>query len=339
MSGGSPVRRHLAWSHGRLEVQLQAGMLGPVHFVLADGREVSPLQVAPWHNDPQRLALPVILQGLRGEWPCVPFGADAERQLPPDWQPQGESCAGADVPHGWSSNNDWHWLDSASDEIALACTYPDDHPIAELRRRIRPVAGKPAVAITLEVGPRRDCRLPLGLHPTFRLPEEVGAVTVEPGQHGKVFSFPGDVEPGASLFPAAAVFENLESVTKRNGQLAYADQLPFADDIEDLLQITGSAGSLALHYRKEGFRAHVRWNAKAFPSVLLWFSNRGRKHYPWNGRHLALGVEPVCSAFDLGPAISCGANPIAQSGTPTAMAFKAGQSAFFDLEISVSPAV
>ncbi len=37
-----------------------------------------------------------------------------------------------------------------------------------------------------------------------------------------------------------------------------------------------------------------------FPSCLLWLSNRGRTAYPWNGRHLAIGIEPVCAPFDLG---------------------------------------
>ncbi|MCB8828816.1 hypothetical protein LJD47_27785, partial [Escherichia coli] len=63
------------------------------------------------------------------------------------------------------------------------------------------------------------------------------------------------------------------------------------------------------------------WQKEHFPSVLLWYSNRGRRAYPWNGNHLALGVEPVCAAFDLGPGISAASNPINRAGTATSITF------------------
>jgi hypothetical protein len=33
---------------------------------------------------------------------------------------------------------------------------------------------------------------------------------------------------------------------------------------------------------------------------MLWVSHGGRLYPPWNGRHYALGLEPVNAAFDLG---------------------------------------
>jgi len=49
-------------------------------------------------------------------------------------------------------------------------------------------------------------------------------------------------------------------------------------------------------------------------------SNRGRPHFPWNGTFTALGVEPVCTAFDLGFA-SIHENPLSKNGVKTAMEF------------------
>jgi hypothetical protein len=46
---------------------------------------------------------------------------------------------------------------------------------------------------------------------------------------------------------------------------------------------------------------------------------------PWNGRHLALGMEPICSPFGLGPAVARADNPMAKVGTPTARDFTAGE--------------
>ncbi|WP_455854068.1 hypothetical protein [Ensifer canadensis] len=75
-----------------------------------------------------------------------------------------------------------------------------------------------------------------------------------------------------------------------------------------------------------------------FPSLLLWYSNRGRKAYPWDGKHLALGVEPVCSAFDLGPAVSSADNPLASPAAPTSLPFDSDQPFVTRYRISVEAA-
>ncbi|MEL6061919.1 hypothetical protein [Methylobacterium sp. DCY52] len=139
------LRRALAWDYGVLAVQSLGGMLGPVLFPLPDGRTVSPLQVAPWANEPGAEALPPILRALRGEWSCVPFGFDAERALTPGWQIAGESFAGAEVPHGHGANARWTFLDGPSDRLILECLYPADHPVRGLRRTIRPDPKAPAI--------------------------------------------------------------------------------------------------------------------------------------------------------------------------------------------------
>ncbi len=332
------TRRALAWAHGCLSVQSLGGMLGPVLFLLPDGRQVSPLQVAPWGNEPQRKTLPEILQELRGEWPCVPFGSDASRTLPSGWPATGESFDGAGVPHGHGSNVQWTWGACDDRQITLECRYPESHPIRLLRRRITPDPNAAAVDLTLEIEARRPCRLPIGLHPTFRLPNRSGSVVIEPGAYDQVWSFPGDVEPGAALFSPDRQWPSLSKVETRDGATIDASRVPLAEDTEDLLQLKGIDGSLALHYRDEGFRALLAWQKEHFPSLLLWFSNRGRKAYPWNGRHVALGVEPVASAFDLGPAVSTADNPIAASGVATAIAFEPGQTFTTRYRLSVEAA-
>ncbi|WP_234187226.1 hypothetical protein [Shinella sp. NM-101] len=116
------------------------------------------------------------------------------------------------------------------------------------------------------------------------------------------------------------------------------EDVPFAEDIEDLLQLTGIDGGVALHYRDAGFRARLSWQKEHFPGLLIWYSNRGRTAYPWGGRHVALGVEPVASAFDLGPAVSTAANPLARAGTPTALAFAPDRPFLTRYRLSAEPA-
>jgi hypothetical protein len=180
--------------------------------------------------------------------------------------------------------------------------------------------------VELRIEARAACRLPLGLHPTFRLPPTPGAARLEPGRFDHGITYPATVEPGAALFASNQTFTSLAQVPARNGGVHDAGSLPFGVDVEELLQLNGVDGVAALANVAEGYRVRLRWQPEHFPSLLLWFSNRGRKQYPWSGRHLAVGIEPICSPFGLGIATAIANNPIARGGTPTARAFAAGES-------------
>lgn len=327
-------RQSLAWSHGVVTLEALGGMIGPTSFVLPDGRQVAPFHIAPWFAEPTP-DLPGILRRLRGEWPCVPFGADTSRELSPDWQAKGESFHGADIPHGHSSNVDWQFLAANPESIEMACTYPANHPIKSLSRSIRPDPATCALDICLTVEARRICRLPIGLHPTFRLPDGSTADLIPPTfRHGRVFPLP--VEPSSLLLPDAT-FQSLSSVPTRSGTPLSLTHLPLSTHNEELVQLCGISGDFVLRYPGEGFQVRLTWNAAHFPSVLLWISNRGRTQSPWNSRHVALGIEPVCSAFDLGPAVSTAANPIAKAGTATAMDFTPDRLFTTHYRIAVEP--
>ena len=86
---------------------------------------------------------------------------------------------------------------------------------------------------------------------------------------------------------------------------------------------TNIDGTAALANLAEGYRARLTWQPEHFPCLSLWMPFRGRKMPPWNGRHLAIGMEPVCSPFGLGPGTARANNPLAAAGTPTAYPFKA----------------
>lgn len=314
------TRRHaIAWAHGVAAVQGLGGMLGPVTFLLPDGRQVSPLHVAPWFDAPDRKEQPPILQELRGEWPCVPFGADGPRLLPDGWSEAGESFDGAGVPHGHSSNAEWVFTNIGPDRVEMVCDYPETHPVRRLTRRIAADPQAPALDITLTVEARRPCRLPIGLHPTLRLPLD-GTAVLEPPPFREGRVFPLDVEPGQGLLRPDARFASLAAIPDREGGTVSLARLPLAENTEELVQLCGVTGGFRSSH-PDGWAVTLDWDADHFPSVLLWISNRGRRHAPWNGRHVALGVEPVCAAFDLGPAVSTAPNPISAAGIATAREF------------------
>jgi hypothetical protein len=317
--------RGLGWKHGTLTVQRHAAMLAPLTFVLADGRQLSPMHIAPWAEDPVAATLPGILQRLRGEWPCVPFGyAVADPTAPPDWaQLNGPAESGEEI-HGHSSNHPWRWEESGGGSLALSLDYPVQSPVKRVTRAITPDRDAPAIDIAFSIEVREDCRLPIGLHPTFRLPAEAQQARIEPGPFAEGRTYPGTVEPSAPLFAIDQSFSALSAVPRRSGGMIDASRVPLPLDTEELLQLNG-IGQVALANEAENYRVKLSWNSAHFPSLLLWYSNRGRKAEPWNGRHVALGMEPICSPFGLGPASARAGNPMAKSGTPTARDFAAGE--------------
>lgn len=317
--------RGLGWAHGALTVQRHGAMLAPLTFVLANGRQVSPLHIAPWAEEPVAATLPGILQRLRGEWPCVPFGyAVDDPTVPPDWARfNGPPEPGEEI-HGHSSNHAWTWLDDDGRSLRLALDYPVGHPVRRLYRTVTPDPDGPAVDLGLTIEIAEDCRLPLGLHATFRLPALAQGACIQPGPFREGRTFPGTVEPSAPVFAIDQGFASLTQVPLRSGGSMDASRVPLALDTEELLQLN-HLGQVALANEAEGYRVRLSWNQDHFPSLLLWMSNRGRQGEPWSGRHVALGMEPICSPFGLGPASARQDNPMARSGTPTARDFRGGE--------------
>ncbi len=318
--------RGLGWRFGSLVVQRHAAMLAPINFLLPNGAQISPMQVAPWAEEPGQDVLPGILRRLRGEWPCVPFGySGVDPAAPAAWKDLMAPAAAGEEVHGYSSNHPWRWEADDGESLTLSIDYPDADPLRRLERTITPDPDAPAVDITLSIHVRRDCRLPMGLHPTFRLPLNPGSATIEPAAFTEGRTYPGTVEPSAPLFAIDQTFSSLGAVPARAGGTIDASHLPFAAPTEELLQLNGIAGSVALANNAEGYRVRLTWQAEHFPSLLLWMSNRGRPMAPWNSRHLALGMEPICSPFGLGVDTALADNPIARTGTPTARNFTAGE--------------
>jgi hypothetical protein len=224
-------------------------------------------------------------------------------------------------PHGHGSNHEWQLGEAPDGAILARVAYPETSPILRLERRVAPIAGEARVEIGLTIFARRACRLPIGLHPTFRLPAETGAARLDPGPHDTAWTYPLDISPTATLFEPNSRGPSLEAVPAVGGGARNATRLPFAEDSENLILLTGANGRCALDNLAEGYRVVLEWNPAHFPSLMLWMSNRGRQFAPWNGRHLALGVEPICGPFDFGAAFAQVETPLSRAGVPTGIDF------------------
>lgn len=294
-----PVRT-LAWRHGRAELQRLGAMLAPVTFSLPGHADFQPMQVAPWADEPGADALPGILRRLRGDWPCVPFGTtERPANLPGDWTPREPGDAWG---HGHAANHDWAWADHPTGTpeapaLTLTIEPPGPGPVARLTRQVQAVPDAPALDCTLTIEARAPAVLPVALHPTFRL--DTGRVRLHLHPQA-VHAYPVAAEPGRSRLRPGARFETLAAAPLGDGGHLDLTRYPLPSDTEELLQCEAPDGPVRLDHLDLGWSVTLDWDRTLLPDLMCWVSHRGRRHAPWNGRHLALGLEPVHGPFDLG---------------------------------------
>ena len=331
------AHRTLHWPHGRADVQRLGGMLGPLSFFAPGRVAFSPLQVAPWADEPGAELLDGLLRRLRGEWPCVPFGrCDRPADLPATWQAR---TPGDAWPHGYASHHEWHWVEtSAPHTIAMALNYPADHAIDRLEREIAAEPNQPALNLRLRVHARRACALPVALHPTFSL--GLGRVHLELPGFALGCAYPVPAEPGTSRAMPGATFDALNAVPmapEEGGGMLDLSRYPLPFDTEELLQLREVRGPVSLHYLDLGWKVSLAIDCpELLPDLMLWVSHRGRRQTPWNGRHLALGVEPVHGVFDLGRVATPPADH-ALADRAAGLALRPGEPLQIDLRIWASP--
>ena len=100
----------MIWSFGQMAFSLQndnvelavtesGGHLAPVTFRVDGGRQIQPFSIAPWWNE--NIAEAPLLQVLRGDFFCMPFGANNDLY-------EGERY----LPHGETANCRWSHVET-----------------------------------------------------------------------------------------------------------------------------------------------------------------------------------------------------------------------------------
>lgn len=319
---------HLEWPHGALDLHALGGMLGGVRLRVDGDRWVRPFYEAPWIGEGKTLE-PKLLEHLRSEFPCVPFGGTYPAEaLVPAWQ----KCVDAqpssadfplgpidDVVHGPGCVSNWTLEKLDGNGITIAVNYPSSSPISRLERTVRCDPDRPAIDLSLTIESRAHARRPVGLHPNLALPATPGAFRIVPGAFRFGVVHPVGPEKGVSRARPGAVFDDLRRVPLAAAGTAPFDRLPFAYDTEEIVQLCGSDGRVTLINDEEQIAYQLTWDSAQLPSLLLWMSNRGRTGTPWSGRNVCVGVEPLAGVFDLGSRAALAENPISSHGVETAL--------------------
>ena len=143
---------------------------------------------------------------------------------------------------------------------------------------------------------------------------------------GLAMARPPSNSPGSRPVPASGVFASLDATPTGTGSVNL-ESLSRDIDTGKLAELCGASGEVSPENHRENTRQALTCDPDVLTGLLLRASNRGRRAYPWNGRHIALGVESVHGALDLlGPGTGCSpANPIAPAACPVAVAFRRDQ--------------
>ena len=150
-----------------LAVTRQGGHMAPVTFCRKDRQPVQPYYISPWQQEKVAIDEPV-MRPLRGNFFCLPFGANQE------------SVEGVKFPaHGETAGQPWTLVNAGRSGATTTLTLA-------LKTKVRP--GKVTKTITLVDGQNAvytrhviegfSGKAPLGHHATLAVPEKEGVLRV-----------------------------------------------------------------------------------------------------------------------------------------------------------------
>ncbi|MCL2893414.1 hypothetical protein [Brenneria tiliae] len=309
----SPTLASLVSPDGMLaaDLTLQGGFCQQLRFMPETGQTLSVFHRAPWLDDADTQTPPLMAQ-LGGEWVCVPFGHG-----------QDDGLFFSDCPHGLPANRRWTWIERQAHSAGLAFIFPEDYPLHSLERRII-LDNNGEALFSLRILARERCALPVGLHPVFPFGGDAGPLRLKVPEGVRGMTYPCAPEGGVSRFVPLSEIDSLTAVPLTNGDALDVTQLPLPFATEEIVQLLAPVAQIGLYWPRRRLHVTLDWDNKILPDCLLWISNGGRQYAPWNGQNFCLGVEPIHSAWDLGPG-ALRDNPLRQRGFSTALKLSADE--------------
>ena len=288
--------------------------------------EIDPFFTAPWWSEGVDEELPSILQVLRGDFFCFPFGGGEDGE-------HGITCP----PHGQTACDPWDFRalnqDKAGSTLELAM---DLDAGGRVSKRISLKEGEPVI-YNEHVVEGFTGNIPLGYHPTLKLPDRPGAGIIDMSPPITGFTTPERFEipeaGGYSRLALGAEITDRTLVPTIDGDTVDISRYPTPSGFEDLAifisdperDFSFTAASLP----DEGYLYFQLKNPRILAQTLFWMSNGGRHYAPWNGRvRSVLGMEEITSYFHYGIGMSIGDNIIRERGYPSSVQLDGSTSSY-----------
>jgi hypothetical protein len=291
------------------------GHVGPVTFHIGD-RRVAPFSVAPWAEEELAPDTPPLIRALRGDFFCMPFGANEEPFGSEQYPLHGETGNGAWLFQASLAENGRHTLRLGLDTTVRAghvdkeITLVDGHSAVYSRHIVSGMSGP----------------MNFGQHAMLKFPDEPGSghLSTSAFTYGQVFPWPTELpeEQGYSILKPGARFDSLASVPTVTGETADLTRYPARRGYEDIALIASDPDVpfawTAVAFPKEGYVWFALKDPHVLRSTLFWISNGGRYYAPWSGRHVnVMGLEEITAFFHRGVADSCTPNDLSRQGIAT----------------------
>ena len=298
-----------------LAITRTGGMIAPTSFFAGSERPVQPYYVAPWAEEGLSIDVPVLVP-LRGDFFCMPFGANAD-------------TAGRYTVHGQTATEIWSLVDlsESSGAAHLTLEMKVSAPESRVTKEIWLRAGEPIIYTQhrIEGG---SVAVPLGHHATLA-PPVAGKYKISTASSR--FGLTAPRPEGAMVnddyyaLPALTEFDRLDNVPtiwKSTPELDYTI-FPGVAGFGDVLSLYGDPalafGWTAAVAEEAGYLWFSIKDTKVLPTTLMWVENVGRRSSPWLGRNQCIGLEEVCGFLAEGLPASAESNPVSERGVQTAI--------------------
>jgi hypothetical protein len=296
-------------------VTRSGGHIAPIRFRLGS-RVVAPMHVAPWHGEKLGRNTPPIIRALRGDFFCMPFGANA-------------SAFGREAHpvHGETANADWRMVSATTVKgcSELKLNLKTRVRKGSVDKTIRLVDGHTAVYQRHTIRGMAGPMCP-GHHAMLKFPSSGGLISVSKFVLGRTFVKPLESPDalGYSVLKPDAEFHSLDAVPTITGAATDLSRFPARRGYEDLVMMVGDPslpfGWTAVVFPEQRFVWFALKDVRTLRNTIFWISNGGRHYAPWSSRHVdVMGLEETTSFFHLGMKESAEPNAISKMGHPTAL--------------------
>lgn len=301
-----------------LAVTQQGGQMAPVKFYRNTAKAVQPYYVSPWQGEGLKIPDP-ILRTLRGDFFCMPFGANAKPY-------RGEKH----VCHGEPASGKWKFvkMERTGSVTSLTLAMKTKVRPGEITKILSLVEGH-NVVYSRHVLEGYSGKMPLGHHATLALRQEEGSLRVATSEFRLGMTCPlvtGDSSAGE--YQSLAVgkrFRDLSSVATlwKDSPKADCSAFPARRGFGDFMAVFKKSSDNPAWTTATDAGSGYMWFSLKDPAILpatgIWASNHNRHSPPWNGRNLCLGLEDVCAYYAEGIADSARANELTKAGIATAV--------------------
>ena len=298
-----------------------AGMHAPVEFFADSADPVSPYALTPWQDERPDISFCPLLQNLRGDFFCIPFGDNPDAVGAFKYPPHGETAANA-----WKLDKAVEDAEKAVFEFSMDTTINSFHVVKRFEMR----SGHPVLYIQHTVS-GLEGKMPYGHHSILHMPEEGEKMFLSNGgfQLGMtcpgVFSDPKNLEH--QYLAAGERFDSLEKVPTAfkadpfHDYSTYPSPVGYADLFSMLAKRGKDPAWTACVYPERGYLFFLLRDPDTLPATTIWTSNSGRYGFPWNGNTRCIGVEDTCSFFAKGIKASIEENILSREGWKTCGTF------------------